>query len=349
MRKILRYTVLTILVFIFVVLMAFLNDMRHKHTDDNISDVRVDVKKKESLDKGLSPEKAREASDYDIKRKETRNEGIYINQDNELIYTGTVNLQGFSKLKLLYDSARIKPTVLVITSTGGSDTAGVEMGFWVHENKISVEVPHYCGSACANFVFTAGKQKTLGRHALLIWHGGSHQPNLFAQVDNISNNLPNKGGYQAAYKKDAKCNTGQSKEDCKRVYEKTLYYGKFRESLFFYKLGVDQNLPYYGQLPHYTRKIDVTLYAGFYYSLEDLKQMGISNIHVKGRTWEPELNHNSKIMYKAEILKDIKVRTDADLGMEAFREILQDYIALHGANYTVPALLKWYRYESVRY
>lgn len=315
------------------------------HGSRKIDDTRIN--KSETADKKL-PANSSEII-IDSRRRDALKEGIYINQDNELIYSGKIDVQGFKKLKLLYDNAKIKPTLLVVTSSGGKGNAGMDMGFWVYENKLDVEIPCFCASACANFIFTAGRTKILGRAALLMWHGGSHQPNLFSQIDNISNNVINIGSYQASYEKDAKCTFGQTKEECKRIYEKALYIGKFKESLFFYTLGLDQNIPYYGQLPYYTSKIDLSSYGGFYYSLKDMKRMGILNISVKGGKWEPELNRHYRRVYKAEILKNTHVKTDADLSMEAFREVLRDYITLHGVNYRAPDLLKWYTHESLRY
>lgn len=312
MKKVLKYLAFVMLVLIVIVLLAFISNAR-------------------------------------LKGQENYNEPIFINKNNELVYVGKIDREGFRKLKDLYDKAEMKPSALIITSSGGEAKAGVDMGFWVYENKLSVEVTRYCFSSCANFIFTAGREKTLGKRAMLIWHGGAHQPNLFDQAENIVNNLPIKGNYQASYKDSTKCQPNQSKDDCKKHFERSLYSLKFNESLFFYKLGIDPNLPYYGQLPHYTRQMDITSYTGFYYSLEDLKKMGVLGIHVKGGgTWKPESNVNYKKAYKAEVLRDANIRTDADLGMDAFNEILRDYIALHGVNYSVPDLLNWYTYESRR-
>lgn len=345
MIKFIKYFFAILFLFVSIVLLAFIADSRLKDRENEMRDFQF--KKKENPNTVLSFAKA--TDDNDIKQRAVIKEGIYINLDNELIYTGAIDVQGFKKLKLLYEIARVKPSVLVITSGGGKSGAGMDMGFWVYENKLDVEIPYFCASSCANFIFTAGKKKILGRNALLMWHGGSHQPNLFSQIENISNNLPNKGSYQASYAKDIKCTLGKTKEECKRIFEKGLYVGKFEESLFFYTLGLDQNIPYYGQLPHYTSKIDVTSYGGFYYSLEDMKHMGILNISVKGGKWEPELNRHYRRVYKAEILKNIHIKTDADLSMEAFREVLRDYVSLHGANYRKSDLLKWYTHESLRY
>jgi hypothetical protein len=45
------------------------------------------------------------------------------------------------------------------------------MGLAVHERGLDVEVPRACLSSCANYVFPAGRTKTLGRADAVAWHG----------------------------------------------------------------------------------------------------------------------------------------------------------------------------------
>lgn len=281
------------------------------------------------------------------KAPESPFEPIFINKNNELVYTGEIDKEGFIKLKLLYEDAKHKPTKLVVTSSGGDLRVGMEMGFWIYDNKLSVEVTRYCISTCANYIFTSGREKILGSQAIVIWHGGAHQSNLLEQAKNIVNNIPTddvsiNDAYQASYKNGTKCQPNQSKDECGKIFKISLDYLKFNESLFFSKLGIDPNLPYYGQLPYYTDKINVSLYSGFYYSLKDLEAMGVFNVHIKNGEWKPELNPHYKKTYKAEISRDPNVRTDAVFGMEAFNDILRDYVASHGIDYTVSELLSWY-------
>ena len=60
---------------------------------------------------------------------------------------------------------------LVITSTGGEVEAGIDLGYWVHQHQVDVEVPEYCLSSCANYVFTSGKHKYIREGAVVAWHG----------------------------------------------------------------------------------------------------------------------------------------------------------------------------------
>ncbi len=46
------------------------------------------------------------------------------------------------------------------------------LGEWVFANKIDIEVNDYCLSSCANYVFTAGKNKYISNKAIIGFHGG---------------------------------------------------------------------------------------------------------------------------------------------------------------------------------
>ncbi len=62
-------------------------------------------------------------------------------------------------------------TELVITSMGGSVEAAIALGRWVNERGMDVVVEAYCLSACANYVFPAGRHKVIRPGAVVAWHG----------------------------------------------------------------------------------------------------------------------------------------------------------------------------------
>jgi hypothetical protein len=69
-------------------------------------------------------------------------------------------------------------TKLVITSDGGDVEAGLKLGRWVFDNHLDVEVLGLCLSACANYVFPAGRKKIIPRNSLVMWHGSAEQKNI---------------------------------------------------------------------------------------------------------------------------------------------------------------------------
>lgn len=61
-------------------------------------------------------------------------------------------------------------------SIGGDVKEAMAMGLDIHKRKIDVEVRNLCASACANYIFPAGKGKFLSQNAYLLWHGSLHSP-----------------------------------------------------------------------------------------------------------------------------------------------------------------------------
>lgn len=73
-----------------------------------------------------------------------------------------------------------------------------------------------------------------------------------------------------------------------------------REKEFFELTGVQQRITTLGQDDKYSSFYDGS-YAGWYYSIEDLKKLGVGNILVDAPVWEP-----AQTLDKAKVLK-IKV------------------------------------------
>jgi hypothetical protein len=60
---------------------------------------------------------------------------------------------------------------LSITSSGGDVAAAIALGEWVYARHLDIEVPDYCLSSCANYVFPAGRHKVIRSGAIVAWHG----------------------------------------------------------------------------------------------------------------------------------------------------------------------------------
>lgn len=64
---------------------------------------------------------------------------------------------------------------LVITSGGGDVSEGVCLGEYIRDNKLDIEVKDYCGSSCANYLFTAAQNKTILPNSYVGFHGSGLQ------------------------------------------------------------------------------------------------------------------------------------------------------------------------------
>ncbi|MCY7388496.1 MAG: hypothetical protein LH481_10600 [Burkholderiales bacterium] len=88
-------------------------------------------------------------------------------------FNGRITPEAVEKFIAEHPSGTIQK--LVIGSTGGDAFAGLRLGNWVRQNGLDVEVYVICQSACANYVFPAGKKKIIGERALVLWHGSIEQ------------------------------------------------------------------------------------------------------------------------------------------------------------------------------
>jgi hypothetical protein len=70
--------------------------------------------------------------------------------------------------------------VFVAKSPGGYVIDAARVGIHVFEKRIDVAVFDFCFSACANYVFLAGRRKYVAEGTLLAWHGAPRTEKLTA-------------------------------------------------------------------------------------------------------------------------------------------------------------------------
>ncbi len=154
---------------------------------------------------------------------------------NDVIYyKGVLSPEGNDLAFELYENAKEKPTTLAITSDGGDIMLGIELGEWIYNNKMSVEVNDYCLSSCANYVFPSGKIKYISNRDMLF-------------------SLP---------KKEREEEKRRLLSDMQR-YLKT---AKAKEKEYFQKIKVNQTITTLGQDEKYSI-YDTNRYSGWTYRL----------------------------------------------------------------------------------
>ncbi|PHJ40575.1 hypothetical protein AK966_08375 [Vibrio sp. PID23_8] len=144
---------------------------------------------------------------------------------------------------------------LRITSPGGDVLSGIELGYFVKENNLDIEVDTLCFSACANYVIPAAKTVLIKNGSLIGWHGGPRQS------DEIWKAMAPSGDKEGLMKFVA------------RLREK--------EDAFFKYIDVDPDITVYGQTS--SKKCQLIKEThGWYYSTRDLAKMGVPNVVING-------------------------------------------------------------------
>jgi len=191
---------------------------------------------------------------------------------DSITYRGSINRESNERLFEVVEIADQFPATLVITSKGGETLAGIELGQWVFRNSLNVTVTEYCVSSCANYIFTAGKVKTLNPEAAVVWHGGALQEEWNAPCSGVPKDLLNEGLHCA---------------EVEQIQAEKLEEFKTAEEQFFAEIGVDQRITVLGQDPEYDCR-GGTSSLGWYYSINDLERLGVKNIRIQQGDWRPE-------------------------------------------------------------
>jgi hypothetical protein len=171
---------------------------------------------------------------------------------------------------------------LIITSGGGEVEAGIALGLWVYDHSLDIEVPEYCLSSCANYVFPAGRNKSIGAGAIVAWHGNyNHLKQTGLWHDDIA-------GRMERYGEDAVTAKAFVHEEVDRLVR--------LERDFFARIGVDEYLCWIGKVPPY----NVPNY--YFLSSQDMARFSVTHVQT------PPGYENTDVSYFSEHIMHIKLR-----------------------------------------
>lgn len=177
-------------------------------------------------------------------------------------YVGSLTPEANEEFLASFDSAAVQPRLLLIDSPGGDVGAAMDLGEWMLEHRMDVEVSDVCLSSCANYVFLAGRAKRLRRHSVLMWHGSTWQEGF----DRIAD--PDHPDFVPAFRRTRE-----------------------RERGFFARIGVDNVITMCGHVRGLgiRRVLGAVLrrrqWLGWDYSLGDLVRLGVRGIQLVDGEW----------------------------------------------------------------
>jgi ATP-dependent protease ClpP protease subunit len=94
----------------------------------------------------------------------------------EVMYGGQLTIEKVDRFIKENDNKPV--SLLTIQSGGGMVVAGIKLGRWVRQKNADVKVIMFCASACANYVFPAGRHKIIAPGSLVLWHGTLKQKDV---------------------------------------------------------------------------------------------------------------------------------------------------------------------------
>ena len=138
-----------------------------------------------------------------------------------------------------------------LNSPGGAVQYAIEMATLIHQRGLDVEVIGDCFSSCANYLFVAGKTKTIGPKGMVAWHGNVHHIRYRLQIGQLS--------------KDAV--PTEALNDLQRQID--------LEDQFFKKVGVDQFVCWFGKIEPFN------VYNSYFLSVADMASFGIRDVRAR--------------------------------------------------------------------
>jgi hypothetical protein len=195
--------------------------------------------------------------------------------NGELTYFGPITAEANQKLAVLHGAEGGEATVLSIRSGGGETGAGMELGAWVRLRKLDVKVMEVCLSSCANYVFTAGRNKIVSNFAVVGYHGGlgstnyTYDPAFQKVLDAMKG--PERATYLAQVKQDQALQLAE-------------------ETAYFRSIGVRPDITLLGQAAPYLAQYqkDEKVW-GWTYSIDNFAKLGVDKITVINGPWAPRL------------------------------------------------------------
>lgn len=213
-------------------------------------------------------------------------------------YQGLITSEANQGVFDLYQEASPKPTALVIESYGGGAAAAMQLGNWMIDNELDVQIDTYCYSSCANYVFLAGRNKRLTPHASLMWHGGVTQPIDRPELEHLLDDML---GTLERDARDAVLAEHPRERLIQELEASRLELIK-RETAFFARTGVDARITVLGHLFEQELLANDHDYAGWDLSLTDLGKLGVHGIQVIGdETWTPWPARDNLFVYRIQL------------------------------------------------
>ena len=182
-------------------------------------------------------------------------------------------------------------TAIRINSAGGITDHGIRIGEWIFDHQLDVIVDELCFSSCANYIFTAGKNKIIEKDAIVGWHGSEQQDPFIAAGLGLTMRELHARNYDRRKEFGGPLTPQESKEE---YVENMLKYEEYERSndepKFLNKIGVNLYLMVYGFLPDqidYYYLSEDHEFGGWTFSIEDMAKFGVDNITYEGEEMYP--------------------------------------------------------------
>ena len=204
-------------------------------------------------------------------------------EGSTIIFEGDIGIQTYRDFLFTVRGKEDQITTIRINSGGGITDEGMKIGEWIFDHEIDVIVDEICFSTCANYIFTAGRNKIIEKDAIVGWHGSKQQDPFIAAGYGITVEELYGRDYDEM-KEWGEIPPGESREEFIVHMMMTDDYVGIDEPEFLDKIGINLYLMVYGMLPdHFEYYMsEDTYFGGWTFSIEDMAKFGVHNVNYQG-------------------------------------------------------------------
>ena len=170
-----------------------------------------------------------------------------------------------------------------IDSSGGTSAIGRKIGTWIHENDIDVVVENWCFSSCANYIFTAAKNKTIKANSIVGWHGSGQQTAYVIQRTGTTLHDHLSWSYDQFVTRRGIAPSDEGRMEFIEGFKDNIPIEVMEEQEFLEKIGVSVDVMVYGLLPEPWKIWSGSGNLGWAFSIEDMAKFGIDNVTYQRR------------------------------------------------------------------
>ena len=211
-------------------------------------------------------------------------------EGSTIFFEGDIEEETYRHFLLAVEGKENQITAIRINSGGGITDGGMWIGKWIFDHDLDVIVEELCFSSCANYIFTAGKNKIIEKDAIVGWHGSEQQDVFIAAGLGLTMREFHAWSYDELEEFGGPLTPQESKEEyVENMLELDQYERGDDEPEFLEKIGVNLYLMVYGFLPD---QIDYYLneqteFGGWTFSIEDMAKFGVHNVTYEGEGQYP--------------------------------------------------------------
>lgn len=201
-------------------------------------------------------------------------------EGDTVVIDGYLNHNAFIRFRSEIVGNEDEITTVRINSDLGLTDQAILIGFWIYDKGVDVIVDEVCISVCANYIFTAGKNKIIEDFAIVGWRDSPQRQVYEARSLGITaEELIRRGVSEDPSETGAPI----SELELERLIHASVQYfesGIEQEHQFLDWIGLQEDALVYGfrDVDFGAEFLPLHLFEGWTFSIEDMAKLGIENV-----------------------------------------------------------------------